>query len=190
MSVGSVEMFQGRERPVIIVSAVRSSVSHVEKDARLALGFLSNAKRFNVAVTRAQVRLYTQARAFSFTHRSVFIYSLCSLLSETRPSWRWTSRGELSLFTQSVMGLTAASISRRASWTPRTGLLRLALLALVEHQRRCSRRHFLVVLQPKLPQLQQSSLAHDPGSPNNLKCTTRRRSCSSVCCRVLVWRFL
>ena len=55
VTVGSVELFQGRERPVIILSAVRSSVSHVAEDARHALGFLSNAKRFNVAVTRAQV---------------------------------------------------------------------------------------------------------------------------------------
>ena len=56
VAVGSVELFQGREKPVIILSAVRSQPELLEQDARHSLGFLSNVKRFNVAVTRAQVR--------------------------------------------------------------------------------------------------------------------------------------
>ena len=54
VTVGSVELFQGGERAVIIVSTVRSSANFLEFDARHALGFLTNPKRFNVAVTRAK----------------------------------------------------------------------------------------------------------------------------------------
>jgi hypothetical protein len=57
VEVGSVENFQGAERAVIILSAVRSTQEHVAFDARHALGFLSNPKRFNVAVTRARALL-------------------------------------------------------------------------------------------------------------------------------------
>ena len=55
--VGSVEEFQGAERAVIILSAVRSSQEHVAFDTRHALGFLCNPKRFNVAITRARALL-------------------------------------------------------------------------------------------------------------------------------------
>ncbi|GAB4835962.1 Probable RNA helicase sde3 [Ancistrocladus abbreviatus] len=53
IKVGSVEQFQGQERQVIIVSTVRSTVKHNEFDKTYCLGFLSNPRRFNVAITRA-----------------------------------------------------------------------------------------------------------------------------------------
>ncbi|XP_041460739.1 RNA helicase Mov10l1-like [Lytechinus variegatus] len=55
--VGSVEEFQGQERLVIIISTVRSSASLMNFDIRHQLGFLSNPKRFNVAITRPQALL-------------------------------------------------------------------------------------------------------------------------------------
>ncbi|KAJ4786836.1 P-loop containing nucleoside triphosphate hydrolases superfamily protein [Rhynchospora pubera] len=54
VKVGSVEQFQGQEREIIIISTVRSTVKHNEIDRVYQLGFLSNHRRFNVAITRAR----------------------------------------------------------------------------------------------------------------------------------------
>lgn len=54
IKVGSVEQFQGQEREVIIISTVRSTIQHNDFDRVHYLGFLSNPRRFNVAVTRAR----------------------------------------------------------------------------------------------------------------------------------------
>eukprot|EP00038_Savillea_parva_P026359 m.53449 g.53449 ORF g.53449 m.53449 type:complete len:1222 (-) comp7460_c0_seq1:1994-5659(-) len=51
--VGSAEQFQGQEKRVIIISTTRSSKEYLNFDTKHALGFLTNPKRFNVAVTRA-----------------------------------------------------------------------------------------------------------------------------------------
>ncbi|KAL6457776.1 hypothetical protein MHYP_G00330060 [Metynnis hypsauchen] len=57
IKVGSVEEFQGQEKTVIMVSAVRSSISYVKMDQDFNIGFLTNEKRFNVAMTRAKALL-------------------------------------------------------------------------------------------------------------------------------------
>ncbi|KAG7495212.1 hypothetical protein JOB18_046260 [Solea senegalensis] len=54
IKVGCVEEFQGQERKIIIISTVRSSDNYVKMDKDFNIGFLSNEKRFNVAVTRAR----------------------------------------------------------------------------------------------------------------------------------------
>uniref|UniRef100_A0A8C3A0K9 RNA helicase n=1 Tax=Cyclopterus lumpus TaxID=8103 RepID=A0A8C3A0K9_CYCLU len=54
LKVGSVEEFQGQERKIIMVSTVRSSINYVKMDNDFNIGFLSNEKRFNVALTRAR----------------------------------------------------------------------------------------------------------------------------------------
>ncbi|XP_027163224.1 probable RNA helicase SDE3 [Coffea eugenioides] len=54
IKVGSVEQFQGQEKEVIIISTVRSTSRHNEHDKTFSLGFLTNPRRFNVALTRAK----------------------------------------------------------------------------------------------------------------------------------------
>lgn len=53
--VGTVEMFQGQERMVIIISLVRSKSNAArEKDRQFNLGFLVAKERTNVALSRAK----------------------------------------------------------------------------------------------------------------------------------------
>ena len=68
--VGSVEEFQGSEIPVIIISTVRSTVDHISFDVKHKLGFLSNEKRFNVAITRAQSLLIMIGNPFTLENDS------------------------------------------------------------------------------------------------------------------------
>ncbi|XP_040908395.1 putative helicase mov-10-B.1 [Toxotes jaculatrix] len=55
--VGTVEQFQGKEFNVILVSTVRSNPTLTACDQRFTLGFVTDEKRFNVAMTRAQALL-------------------------------------------------------------------------------------------------------------------------------------
>ncbi|XP_014257492.1 RNA helicase Mov10l1-like [Cimex lectularius] len=55
--VGSVEEFQGQEKLAIIVSVVRSSPELISVDMQKALGFVANARRLNVALSRARALL-------------------------------------------------------------------------------------------------------------------------------------
>ncbi|XP_023666128.2 RNA helicase Mov10l1 isoform X2 [Paramormyrops kingsleyae] len=57
IKVGSVEQFQGQESLVVILSTVRCNEAIVTEDVHSVLGFLSNPKRFNVAITRAKALL-------------------------------------------------------------------------------------------------------------------------------------
>ena len=61
IKVGTVEEFQGQERSVIILSVVRSTEMAT---VRAALGFLSNPKRMNVAMTRAKSLLVVVANCY------------------------------------------------------------------------------------------------------------------------------
>lgn len=64
VKVGSVEEFQGQERKIILMTAVRSNELLINWDLRFNLGFLSCPKRFNVAITRSQVLLVIVGNPF------------------------------------------------------------------------------------------------------------------------------
>lgn len=53
--IGTVEEFQGREKPIILISTVRSTLSLIGDDQKHTLGFVQNPKRLNVALTRAKL---------------------------------------------------------------------------------------------------------------------------------------
>ncbi|KAK1734943.1 MOV10-like RNA helicase [Skeletonema marinoi] len=82
--VGSVEEFQGSERPVIIISTVRSTVDYIRLDLKHKLGFLANKKRFNVAVTRAQALLIVIGNPFTLENdpnwKSMIDYCIDAIL--------------------------------------------------------------------------------------------------------------
>jgi len=68
IKVGSVEEFQGQERMFIIISTVRSNESLVNSDRYHNIGFLSNPKRFNVSITRAQAFLVIIGNPVALCH--------------------------------------------------------------------------------------------------------------------------
>lgn len=51
IKVGTIKEFQGSEKPIIIISTVRSNPNNANDDD---IGFLADPKLMNVAVTRAQ----------------------------------------------------------------------------------------------------------------------------------------
>ena len=60
MEVSSVDAFQGREANIVIFSCVRAAGSR-------GIGFLSDVRRMNVALTRAKNFLFVIARCSSIT---------------------------------------------------------------------------------------------------------------------------
>ena len=58
VEVNTVDAFQGREAKIVIFSAVRAAGSH-------GIGFLSDVRRMNVALTRAKHFLFVIARCQS-----------------------------------------------------------------------------------------------------------------------------
>ncbi|KAM3962458.1 putative helicase mov-10-B.1 [Aphomia sociella] len=56
IEVGTVEAFQGKEKRVVIITTVRAKSDLTKTDGKFKLGFLSDPKRFNVAITRAKAK--------------------------------------------------------------------------------------------------------------------------------------
>lgn len=54
ISIGTVEEYQGQERLIILLSAVRTCTENAKLDIKRRLGFICCPKRLNVAVSRAR----------------------------------------------------------------------------------------------------------------------------------------
>ena len=80
--VGTTEEFQGQERRVILVSTVRSSPEYLQMDSQHKLGFLSNSKRFNVAITRARALLVVVGNPHILT-QVIAMYVMCVCIITT-----------------------------------------------------------------------------------------------------------
>lgn len=63
----SIDGFQGQEKDIIIMSCVRASDSHSN-----SIGFLSDVRRLNVAITRAKTSLWILGRSSSLVVNSVW----------------------------------------------------------------------------------------------------------------------
>lgn len=81
IKVGSVEQFQGQEKEVIIISTVRSTIKHNDFDKSHCLGFLSNPRRFNVAITRAKSLLIIIGNPHIICKVCLFFLLPCILIS-------------------------------------------------------------------------------------------------------------
>lgn len=69
VEVGTTELFQGREKRVIIISTVRSrKQDEIGADFRFSLGFLGNYKRTNVALSRAKSMLIVVGNMTLLSH--------------------------------------------------------------------------------------------------------------------------
>ena len=90
LEVSTVDGFQGREKEVIIISMVRSN-------AQQNIGFLSNEKRMNVAVTRAK-RLCCLIGDSGTVASNMFLASLCAYFREngqTRTAFDYAGNDEV-----------------------------------------------------------------------------------------------
>ncbi|KAI8022090.1 Lysine--tRNA ligase [Camellia lanceoleosa] len=85
VKVGSVEQIQRQEREVIIASIMRSTTKHNEYDKTYCLRFLSNLRRFNVAVTRAKSLLIIVGNPHIVTASIIVKYFLAKDLSGVLP---------------------------------------------------------------------------------------------------------
>ncbi|VVC38267.1 Hypothetical protein CINCED_3A020873 [Cinara cedri] len=81
--VGTVEMFQGQERTIIILSMVRSkSVIGLKKDMQFNIGFLNSKSRINVALSRAKALLIIIANPVTMNMNREWKYVLSNAIKK------------------------------------------------------------------------------------------------------------
>jgi len=54
IKLGTIEVFQGQEKDVVIISGVRSQEAFLKHDKRFKIGLIGDFKRMNVSISRAK----------------------------------------------------------------------------------------------------------------------------------------
>lgn len=79
--VGTVEMFQGQEKTIIIISMVRSKCAiGNKKDMKFNIGFLNTKSRTNVSLSRAKALLIIVANPFTMKMNHEWNYILLNAI--------------------------------------------------------------------------------------------------------------
>ncbi|HET6982707.1 MAG TPA: AAA domain-containing protein, partial [Myxococcaceae bacterium] len=93
IEVDTVDAFQGREAEAVLVSCVRSNA-----DGRL--GFLTDLRRMNVALTRAKVHAFVVGDSATLGHHPFYagVIERAQLLGGYRSAWEWSEAGDAAKF--------------------------------------------------------------------------------------------
>lgn len=116
INVGTVELFQGQERKVMIFTAVRSKTFVYE--GKEHIGFLSNFKRFNVAITRAKKLLIVigNPMVLQINRNWRFLVKFCmDNLSYRGMSFSWLNYSDSENVDQSHLVKSTALLEQQSS---------------------------------------------------------------------------
>ena len=93
IEVDTVDAFQGREAEAVLVSCVRSNA-----DGRL--GFLTDLRRMNVALTRAKVHAFVVGDSATLGHHPFYggVIERAQTLGGYRSAWEWSEAGDAAKF--------------------------------------------------------------------------------------------
>jgi predicted DNA helicase len=93
IEVDTVDAFQGREAEAVLVSCVRSNA-----DGRL--GFLTDLRRMNVALTRAKVHAFVVGDSATLGHHPFYagVIERAQMLGGYRSAWDWSEAGDAAKF--------------------------------------------------------------------------------------------
>ncbi|MBS1151416.1 MAG: helicase [Myxococcaceae bacterium] len=85
LEIDTIDAFQGREKDAVLVSLVRSNVDQ-------ALGFLTDLRRINVAITRARRHLFVVADSATISAHPYFaaLVEYAQAVGGYRSAWEWT----------------------------------------------------------------------------------------------------
>jgi superfamily I DNA and/or RNA helicase len=93
VEVDTVDAFQGREAEAVLVSCVRSN-------AEGRLGFLTDLRRMNVALTRAKVHAFVVGDSATLGHHPFYagVIERAQTLGGYRSAWEWSEAGDAAKF--------------------------------------------------------------------------------------------
>jgi hypothetical protein len=93
VEVDTVDAFQGREAEAVLVSCVRSNTEG-------RLGFLTDLRRMNVALTRAKVHAFVVGDSATLGHHPFYgaLIERAQALGGYRSAWEWSEIGDAAKF--------------------------------------------------------------------------------------------